>query len=615
VLGLHSPPRLGARRPASALRREALARRPASALRLEALAIFLALAPAYALTPAGNHAEAEDSLGYLALMRDGPLADLSHPHHLAYHWLGWGAYQLARALGHDGGPLAPVRALGAAIGGAALAARWLLLRAVAPGRLVATTACGLVAFSYGFWWYSGEVEVYGLSALLLILALRAAWHAATRPGPRAFALLGAAGGLALLGHSTNALFASVALVALLRARGALGAVGVARSAATCGGAAALVAGLPYALAIATAGRHDPGGVHGWLTDYARSGQWGNTGPAEAPRAAIGAGRAVLGGLFAFAPGPLHDAIAGALPGSTPRWQRYLMRDFDGRLALGLLALSALVAAGVARLLVGWRAARGVPRGARTLALLCLGWLVPYAAFFTWWEPTNVEFWIAPWVALAVLAALPLAARPRAARARWRAAGVAALLAALLAANLVGSILPQHSPGDDYWRARAAWYERHAAPTDLIVATNHTFANYLRYFGRAEVLNIDHVAPSYARDPAGALSEIRRRIDASSARRVLFTHEVFFPGADGYAGCPHLGPLCGFAPALREAFLDQARLVDDAPLERVWAIERGPDVPRAGPAAWRPGPAGRAGEAGRAAGRESNGGAGGRPAPG
>src|SRR3712207_6632278 len=105
--------------------------------------------------------------------------------------------------------------MNAVVAAAGVGFLWWWLAAIGLRRIAVALACGLLAFSYGYWFYAGEAEVYVLSAALLIGCLAAVHRAAVRPSAGAFALAGAVNALVVLAHDTNVLFAAVVLVALV----------------------------------------------------------------------------------------------------------------------------------------------------------------------------------------------------------------------------------------------------------------------------------------------------------------------------------------------------------------------------------------------------------------
>jgi hypothetical protein len=434
--------------------------------------------------------------------------------------------------------------------------------------MAAATACGVLAFSYGYWWYSVEVEVYILSTLLLILTLAAAWHAALAPAPRRFAVCGAANGLAVLGHNTNVLFAAVALAALVFAWRAL----PRREALRCGlayVAAAIATVLPlYLLAFAAAGLESPRQIADWLTGYARQGTWGHLTAANAPKAIVGAGRALIGGHFALSLESIAG-VAGRMPGMALREKLYLVRGYSPALAAVLLVASCIAVLGMLVLAAAWLRRPALGRGERTLAALCLVWLAVYTPFFFWWDPSNIEFWIAVWVPLSILLALPLARSAGLGPSVWPPVA-ATVVAALFAVNLLGSVLPQRDAARDYWRTRVAWYEQHAAPADTVLATGYVWSNYLSYYTGAAVVNAHEAFLRHGDDRDAAVDELRRRLEGTSGR-VLVSSEALWPEPESDTACGAADPDCLDAEALRTALLPHARLVHDGPMEQVWQL--------------------------------------------
>lgn len=478
--------------------------------------------------------------------------------------MGWAAYHCALLLGYGGGPLLPVQITNVFIGALGAALVWFLLRTVTRDFIVASAGCGILAFSYGYWWYSVEVEVYMLSVAFLICSLLIAHRAALRPKAGSFAALGATTGLAVLAHVTNVLFGAVAMVAVLYAARALPPRRLANCAAAYAGVVAGVVLPAYVLAIRVIGFSSPDEVLEWQTDYAQNDAWGGWGISALPKAVIGAGRSLTGGHFALSLDPARDLAYRVLPTQSLREEVFLVRDLGPASAVLLLLLVVAVLLMLAVLAAGWLRRPDLNGSARVLAVLCLSWLVPYAVFFTWWEPDNVEFWIAAWVPLAILLALPLSANGSPVS-RGRASGVLLIVAVLFAVNLFGSVLPQHGLQNDYWRLRYSWYENSAKPSDMVVANDYIGASYLDYFSRAEVIYTGSLS-----EPEDLGDELQRHIRTSRAQRVLFSGDAFFPAADTFSRC--VNGICERASAAREEFLPRTHVVSDLPLEKVRELE-------------------------------------------
>lgn len=549
---------------------DAPARPSTRLLGAEAALIVATLSILYLATLAGSHNEGEDGIGYLLPIRNGHASTIFNPYHLIYNWLGWFVYHGALTFGYDGGPLGPVQVLNAFTGAVGIALLWVFLRSVVPRRLVASGACGILAFSYGYWGYSVDVEVYVLSAVLLLASLMLAHRAVMRPSVRGFLLLGLANGAAVLGHNTNVLFAAVAVVALLISWRTLPLHNVIRcGCAYAAGAAGVVLG-SYAVAIPVVGLDSPRAFWDWLTADAQSGQWGYFTRTSGLKVFVGAGRALIAGHFALALGPVRDFADRAFKDKSLREEYFLVRGYSSALAFLLVAVSAAVIGLLALVASRWLTRPKLDPAARTLAQLCAAWIVTYVIFFSWWEPANLEFWIAIWVPIAILLVLPFASpQPP----QWSRLGpmlIGGAVAGLFVVNLVGSVLPQRHAADDYWRVRAAWYARNALPTDLVFTNNYIYTEYLRYFGNGTVVDV----PSEITSPLGlesTVTEMQRRIDGAPQSRVLFSSELLYPGADEYSHCQE--PECTIGETVRAAYLDRLRLISDGPLEKVWELQR------------------------------------------
>lgn len=533
--------------------------------RREALLVTAALAVLYLLTLTGNHAEAEDAINYANGLEEGLIGQALHPHHLLWGGIGWIVHNVALALGREAGTLGELQAMNAVVGAAGLGFLWWWLRTLGLRPAAVALGCGVLAFSYGYWFYAGEAEVYVLGAALLIVCLAAAHRAVARPSLASFAALGAANALAVLAHDTNVLFAAVALAALLVSRADASAAELLRRATAYAFVAAAIVVPAYAAAALANGQSTPAQAYDWVSGYASNDEWGKLEASSVPKALVGGGRALVGGHAVFANDSTRDIVE-SLGSRNPREELFLMRDYPGGLGAAILALAALVLALFGTAIVrAVRARHALTEDHRALAVLCLAWFGMYAAFFTWWEPINVEFWIAPAIPVAILLALGASARPFAREPLF----VAALVAGLALANLVGSILPAQDEDDDYWRVRSEWYADNTTRSDLVITNNYVQKGYVAYF-----------APARAEDAGDSPpAEVAAFPRTWPGTRVIASQEAFFPDADEYSSCDD-GRSCRLARVLRPRLLPGARVIGGGPWERVYLLRR-PSPPERG----------------------------------
>jgi hypothetical protein len=548
---------------------------PARPFLLEGLAVWLTLTVLNLVLLVRVQNESDDSLWYLWFIRRGHATELFSPYHLVASWIGWAAYNGVRLVGYDGGPLIPMQVLNAMFGAAGIAILWLLLRFATRARLPAIAAAGTLALSYGYWAYSLGPDIYPFATASLIAALAAGYYATVNPRPACYALFGLLAGMSVLGHNSNALFvvtlggASLLLVAYeasLRRSVALG---------LCYSAGVLLAIVPlYAVALATVKASTPSEAYDWLTAYAQSGEWGHLRLSNFPKAIVGAGRAFIGGHFLFSLDSVRDWAEETSGGKSLREEVYLARDYPRVAAYALVVPIIAIAVALVALAANWITRRhAIERGPRTLAVLCLAWLVPVALFAFWWEPVNLEFWMAAWVPLFVLLALPLAAARSTRDARFDGITVGVLLASLFIVNFLGSIVPQLSEENDYWRQRIAWYEQNATQDDLILANNHSETFYLRYFTPATVIEIDVPWLDNGRDPDRAFDVVDAQV-AEWEGRVLISDEVFEPASDEYSSCvAGQRPCIDFVDTLRGEYQPDSTVIAEDPLEKVWELNR------------------------------------------
>src|SRR5688572_27200805 len=133
-------------------------RRSLILLSLSIVALYLLLLPA-------NHSEAEDAFWYAYDVENGSLIDTLHPHHLLYIPLNRAIY--LTGITERSYPL--MVGVNVVLGVATVCLFVLLLRKIGMPSGYALTMGASLAFSYGYWRYSVEVEVYILAAFAATL--------------------------------------------------------------------------------------------------------------------------------------------------------------------------------------------------------------------------------------------------------------------------------------------------------------------------------------------------------------------------------------------------------------------------------------------------------------
>lgn len=435
-----------------------------------------------------------DALSYILDVDRKPWPELFHPHHLAYGLLGALVKSIAQGLGLVGSAALPLQLTNALAGalGAALCYR-VTLRASGRADL-ALVAALLLGGSYAYWYYAVEVEVYTIAALFLLMAMGRMPGLLQRPAPRAWLALGLAQGTAVLFHQTNVLLCGPILLlwwladwpAERRWRAMLrGGLAYALPLAAIVGGAYLLVGFGLS------GFRSWNELMAWMTQYARTGWWGGAPDLER------LGDLALGLQQSFA------------------W-------YGGWFFLLLMAVALMTAV--------WR----MPGEQRRLAAVLGLWLLIYGGFFFWWEPDNIEFWIACLPPLLLLLALGLSSGRR-----WGAPAWLGLAAALLLLGLNYAAISRRGDATrDLQRLITAELAVQSAAGDLLLVPDGKQELYLPYYaGRDNVFSLNQALFLTAGDWPAACTMLHERIRLTQASgyAVLIGAEVLQPEPNQAAG--------------------------------------------------------------------------------
>src|SRR5690606_3898689 len=346
---------------------------------------------------------------------------------------------------------------------------------------LATAAAG---FTYGVWYYSVTVETYIVPLALL------AWSFYLLTSPRAgtrHAIAGAIGhSLATLVHQSAVLFGPAALAALLTMPGTRAVrpdfrSGLRRAGLYLAICIVLVGGAYTAVAVYVVETSSLARAIDWARGHGTNAHFWSAPPRAFLEAAVGFGRAIFGGYYAFAVDALRARIEQALPGSYLGDELFLVRSLPQAQAIALVGVTALVGmlmAGLAVVAIGRVVRRTYRTNTRGLVLL-LVWFVAYVGFFTFWDPKNADFWIVPaflvWYVLAGAIVRP-DGLPRGA-----GLALAAAAAGLLVATGAGIIRLTSDPANDFYTVHLREVPAIVKSSDmLVVGDDWPIARHIGY---------------------------------------------------------------------------------------------------------------------------------------
>jgi hypothetical protein len=449
-----------------------------------------------------------DALSYVMSVEHKPWTEVFHPHHLAYGPLGVLAMHIGRAFGYNGGAALPMQVVNALAGAFGVALFFTIVRRVTRRTDLALLATLLLGGAYAYWYYAVEIEVYTVATLFLIVCL----DLLTRPvwwrSRRLLFALGLAQAGAVLFHQTNVLLCvPIALMLIahlidearrtkdkgLRSAGDIRQV-VGRRWWLDGGrwsiyavTLALTVALPYLfVGLVISGFRSWAAFDAWLTEYARTGWWG--GPIDAQK---------------------WDGLATGLANTLAQPAGMLL----------WLLLSGLLIVHLRRL----------ARAPGALLIALAAWLLTYGAFFLWWEPDNIEFWIASLPPALMLLALALRGERQWGPGVWIGLAVAVTTLGL---NYT-AITRRGDPATDLQRLIARELGERSRPADLLLVPDGLLELYLPYYEQHDnFLSLNQALFDNGDNWDRACGAVRQRIDTTlhAGATVVLADELLRPPA-------------------------------------------------------------------------------------
>ena len=536
------------------------------------LVLLLSIGIIYGSTLAKNHSEAEDSLNYLTITRDGSLTRLFHPHHLLFHIVNRGVYLLWGSMGFRGSPELPMELNDVAAGLVGLALVYALARRIGLSFHLSLACMVAVAASFGYWWYSVEVETYLLPVpFILLSAYQFIALAESRFEKKRFVGLGLTLALGTLFHQQHVLLIPVMLLSVLimwrRRRPDIAVSTVRNGVVTMLVTSGALIIMPYLLAATMVhGYRDFSSILDWTRSYQRIGLYTPWSLSSPIKSLAGIGRSIWGLHFIFKFTWFQRLSALAFPDKSLLEEQFLadhmsmIRVWFSLFALGLGVLSATGLL-MRSILHSPKRAPGAQRSGAQAAFmaLTLPLLLAYSVFNTLWEPQNIEFWVAllPFLFLVLVVWIV--------RSQWDRTGRTltwVFVASMAICNLAGSVLPQTNLDGDFRYQADRYLIDNTRAGDLIVMDGSYLSLYtLKFYSEATVLSAADFGPDI----------LLSKIQEHRGGRVLISSRVFDPLPQTKNELEHINDILPDGH-LRTQLADRLRAVHTNFYQTIWVYQ-------------------------------------------
>jgi|GEM_PF-2318186 len=393
-----------------------------------------------------------EGMKWAILLKQGWTPVQFHPHHLLYNPAGLLLYRFISLFHADLNPIHALLLLDALFGAAGAVLFYRTALMLTRNRLVASAVPIGLAFSWGYWSHSQNVEVYVPSCFFLFLVLHLVLKRVIHDQRTQWVLPGLAFSAACLFHQANIFYLPVPLAGILllseprrdKIRHLL------QFSLTCG----TFTVAPYLMvAFLIRGDRSTAQIERWILAY------GYTVSDYYWRFTMSSLKCVVGSL--------QIIFMDFIPSSLGKTSRHVS---DGSLSVmkgGILCLTAFLL--IFRSGSGWRS---FLRFHKKPLALCAVSILSQGLFFTFWDPGGWFFWIqhlAPlWLVLAMLAAYP---QDRKKAASLRLILLCAMVGLLFLVNLFNSVIPLHDAEGVADARYLQFLEQHTTPGDLALFTS------------------------------------------------------------------------------------------------------------------------------------------------
>ncbi|GEM_PF-2373192 len=498
------------------------------------IALIVMIGAVYSQTIAVNHSESEDSLLYICKISKGCIEEQFDKDHLLFNFTGFLFYRAWRALGYDRCVEYPIVTLNIIFSLFNL----LILFSIATQlgfdfrlRLLALTA---VAFSFGYWWYTVECDVYIVPVTFVLLCLRQLIYLCrTSFRMKTHVLLGVFSALAVLYHRQHVILVFVILTSYLviylyrrreitpwrLVKGGLA------YAAVC--AAIVIAAYSAVFYFIEGAAGDD-----QLIRWAASNRVLSAGRLDLRaflKAFLGVSRSIIGCHFLFSFPSVTVLLEKKLSNYLLCEEIFLVQNFKPwksifllvcTLASAFLAFNVAVASIRSGVIGSVFSNRSYATIRRVFLPIFLVFLLVYSLFTIWWEPQNIEFWIPVIPVLVLFICTVLSHVPSGKRINTKLLIICILM---FTVNLFGSVLPQTCRELDYWYNFNSWLIENCGEGDLVLSGSGQVSNsYVEYYSGAKTFCDTYQSERVLR------SRLKQAVDSYEPERILVSSTFFSP---------------------------------------------------------------------------------------
>ena len=442
------------------------------------LIVFLFFLLVYLLTLTSNFTGPHDSMAYLQMLKTEN--HLWHPHHLLYHQLSYYWLHLLKPIF----PAVPeyflVESFSSLFGAGTITVTFLFFRnRFHLPILTSWLGASIIAFSYGVWFYSVNVEVYAPSlfftALTLYQLTKREWDA------RAVWLSAIFHSLAILFHQMNILMTPIVIYKIFEQRKQIFVFKSLFWYALTG--IVLVGGTYFLAGRFGEGHTDFNSWVAWVRGYTVTGEYWRPLSWKTPLlAGTGFAHTILGGHFVFKLG-IEKWVTSLLHTHSLQDEYFLVRDLTVGAGRVLFLLSLLLALLTIFLFIRFLSRfQFIFKNQYYITIPLLLYFLIYSIYFLFWMPEILEFWIGQCMVFWLL----LIGTYQPINNRFHLL-MGAMLALIIYINYAGSIRPMRNLNNDIGYVRIQKVKQLSSKNDLVIVQNPwLLKEFLEYYTGVEV---------------------------------------------------------------------------------------------------------------------------------